>query len=44
VTLISHFNILNREIHEAAQNLVRPNKLFADAVDARQVILACLVI
>ena len=27
-----------REIHEAVQNLVRPNQLFADAVDARQVI------
>lgn len=26
-----------REIHAAAQNLVQPNKGFADAVDARQV-------
>ena len=26
-----------REIHESVQNLVRPNQLFADAVDARQV-------
>lgn len=42
--LISHFEILNREIHEAAQNLGRPNKLFADAVDARQVILMHLLI
>ena len=26
-----------REIHQAVQNLVEPNKWFADAVDARQV-------
>lgn len=26
-----------REIHESVQNLVRPNQLFADAVDVRQV-------
>ncbi|XP_078164246.1 topoisomerase 3alpha isoform X2 [Carex rostrata] len=33
----AHFSaLIEREIHEAAQNLVRPNKLFADAVDARQ--------
>ncbi|XP_020586433.1 DNA topoisomerase 3-alpha [Phalaenopsis equestris] len=40
----SHLNIwrarfsalIDREIHAAVQNLVRPNKLFADAVDARQ--------
>ncbi|KAK9110282.1 hypothetical protein Sjap_018342 [Stephania japonica] len=28
--------LIERDIHEAAQGLVRPNKLFADAVDARQ--------
>ncbi|GMN42283.1 hypothetical protein TIFTF001_011498 [Ficus carica] len=28
--------LIDREIHEAAQNLVQPNKFFADAVDARQ--------
>lgn len=28
--------LIDREIHEAAQNLDRPNQLFADAVDARQ--------
>eukprot|EP00268_Persea_americana_P023588 TRINITY_DN23151_c0_g1_i7.p1 TRINITY_DN23151_c0_g1~~TRINITY_DN23151_c0_g1_i7.p1 ORF type:complete len:566 (+),score=90.61 TRINITY_DN23151_c0_g1_i7:130-1827(+) len=28
--------LIDREIHEAVQNLVRPNQLFADAVDARQ--------
>lgn len=27
----------SREIHEAVQRLVEPNKCFADAVDARQV-------
>ncbi|KAH7665841.1 DNA topoisomerase III protein [Dioscorea alata] len=33
----AHFSALtNREIHEAVQNLVRPNRLFSDAVDARQ--------
>ncbi|XP_028549631.1 DNA topoisomerase 3-alpha isoform X2 [Dendrobium catenatum] len=40
----SHLNIwrarfsalIDREIHASVQNLVRPNKLFADAVDARQ--------
>ncbi|XP_077229660.1 topoisomerase 3alpha isoform X2 [Tasmannia lanceolata] len=40
----SHLNIwrarfsalIDREIHESVQNLVRPNQLFADAVDARQ--------
>lgn len=28
--------LIDRDIHQAAQNLVRPNPLFADAVDARQ--------
>ncbi|XP_058092918.1 DNA topoisomerase 3-alpha isoform X2 [Magnolia sinica] len=28
--------LIDREIHESVQNLVRPNELFADAVDARQ--------
>ncbi|XP_010270299.1 PREDICTED: DNA topoisomerase 3-alpha [Nelumbo nucifera] len=28
--------LIDREIHESVQNLVRPNQLFADAVDARQ--------
>uniref|UniRef100_A0A0E0K969 DNA topoisomerase n=1 Tax=Oryza punctata TaxID=4537 RepID=A0A0E0K969_ORYPU len=28
--------LIDREIHEAVQHLDRPNKLFADAVDARQ--------
>ncbi|KAJ6810794.1 putative DNA topoisomerase 3-alpha isoform X1 [Iris pallida] len=28
--------LIDREIYESVQNLVRPNKLFADAVDARQ--------
>ncbi|KAK9735532.1 hypothetical protein RND81_04G210800 [Saponaria officinalis] len=28
--------LIDRAIHEAVQNLERPNKLFADAVDARQ--------
>ncbi|KAF3440617.1 hypothetical protein FNV43_RR18901 [Rhamnella rubrinervis] len=28
--------LIDREIHQAVQNLVQPNKLFADAVDARQ--------
>ncbi|GLT25089.1 hypothetical protein SLA2020_002420 [Shorea laevis] len=28
--------LIDREIHHAAQNLVEPNQLFADAVDARQ--------
>ncbi|WVZ55592.1 hypothetical protein U9M48_006232 [Paspalum notatum var. saurae] len=28
--------LIDREIHESVQHLVRPNKLFADAVDARQ--------
>ncbi|GMH10402.1 hypothetical protein Nepgr_012243 [Nepenthes gracilis] len=28
--------LTDREIHEAVQNLVRPNQLFADAVDVRQ--------
>ncbi|KAJ3673895.1 hypothetical protein LUZ60_005887 [Juncus effusus] len=33
----AHFSaLIEREIHEAAQNLARPNKLYADAVDARQ--------
>ncbi|KAJ0981608.1 hypothetical protein J5N97_009863 [Dioscorea zingiberensis] len=33
----AHFSALtDREIHEAVQNLVRPNKLFSDAVDVRQ--------
>ncbi|KAK8951975.1 hypothetical protein KSP39_PZI003183 [Platanthera zijinensis] len=40
----SHLNIwrarfsalIDREIHASVQNLVRPNKLFSDAVDARQ--------
>jgi DNA topoisomerase-3 len=31
-----------REIHDAVQHLARPNKLFADAVDARQVIKIAL--
>ncbi|KAG0492526.1 hypothetical protein HPP92_005575 [Vanilla planifolia] len=30
--------LIDREIHGSVQNLVRPNRLFADAVDARQVI------
>ncbi|XP_031504229.1 DNA topoisomerase 3-alpha [Nymphaea colorata] len=35
--LRAHFSaLINREIHEAAQNLDRPNPLFADAVDVRQ--------
>ncbi|GAB2229073.1 hypothetical protein Droror1_Dr00023208 [Drosera rotundifolia] len=28
--------LIDRDIHEAVQNLVRPNQLFADAVDSRQ--------
>ncbi|XP_072978539.1 DNA topoisomerase 3-alpha [Typha angustifolia] len=33
----AHFSaLIEREIHESVQNLARPNKLFADAVDARQ--------
>ncbi|KAL5554891.1 hypothetical protein UlMin_037127 [Ulmus minor] len=33
----AHFSaLIEREIHEAVQNLVQPNKWFADAVDARQ--------
>lgn len=33
----AHFSaLIDREIHHAAQNLGRPNKMFADAVDARQ--------
>ncbi|PKA51264.1 DNA topoisomerase III [Apostasia shenzhenica] len=33
----AHFSaLIDREIHASVQNLVRPNKLFADAVDARQ--------
>ncbi|XP_008807898.2 DNA topoisomerase 3-alpha isoform X1 [Phoenix dactylifera] len=33
----AHFSaLIDREIHEAVQNLGRPNKLFADAVDVRQ--------
>ncbi|OVA03617.1 DNA topoisomerase [Macleaya cordata] len=28
--------LIERDIHESVQNLVRPNQLFADAVDARQ--------
>ncbi|KAL2941854.1 DNA topoisomerase 3-alpha [Bienertia sinuspersici] len=28
--------LIDREIHEAVQNLVRPNRSFSDAVDARQ--------
>ncbi|CAA6667245.1 unnamed protein product [Spirodela intermedia] len=28
--------LIDREIHQSVQNLVRPNKLLADAVDARQ--------
>ncbi|XP_062093553.1 DNA topoisomerase 3-alpha [Humulus lupulus] len=33
----AHFSaLIDRDIHEAAQNLVPPNKFFADAVDARQ--------
>ncbi|PON86226.1 DNA topoisomerase, type IA [Trema orientale] len=33
----AHFSaLIERDIHEAAQNLVQPNKFFADAVDARQ--------
>ncbi|PON32607.1 DNA topoisomerase, type IA [Parasponia andersonii] len=33
----AHFSaLIERDIHEAAQNLVPPNKFFADAVDARQ--------
>lgn len=31
------FTSNDRDIHEAVQNLVEPNKFFADAVDARQV-------
>ncbi|KAK9293223.1 hypothetical protein L1049_021213 [Liquidambar formosana] len=31
--------LIDRDIHEAVQNLGRPNQLFADAVDARQVFL-----
>ncbi|CAN6459254.1 unnamed protein product [Victoria cruziana] len=35
--LRAHFSaLINREIHEAAQNLGTPNPLFADAVDLRQ--------
>jgi len=36
---VCHLEIA-RDIHEAAQNLDRPNQLFADAVDARQVKLS----
>ena len=36
-----HFSWNCREIHESVQHLGRPNKLFADAVDARQVIRVC---
>ncbi|XP_035551186.1 DNA topoisomerase 3-alpha-like isoform X2 [Juglans regia] len=33
----AHFSaLIDREIHEAVQHLVEPNKWFADAVDARQ--------
>ncbi|CAD6202203.1 unnamed protein product [Miscanthus lutarioriparius] len=33
----AHFSaLIDREIHESVQHLGRPNKLFADAVDARQ--------
>ncbi|KAK4567071.1 hypothetical protein RGQ29_003062 [Quercus rubra] len=33
----AHFSaLIDREIHEAVQRLVEPNKCFADAVDARQ--------
>lgn len=35
--LIFFICMIFREIHQAVQNLVEPNKLFADAVDARQV-------
>ena len=41
--ITDYFYIVNgnlefRDIHDAVQNLVQPNKWFADAVDARQVI------
>jgi DNA topoisomerase III len=40
VSSVSDACILNdREIHYSVQNLVQPNKWFADAVDARQVIV-----
>nr|KAJ0228362.1 hypothetical protein LSAT_V11C100032020 [Lactuca sativa] len=29
-------SLIDREIHQAVQNLVRPNQLFSDAVDVRQ--------
>ncbi|KAL2651189.1 hypothetical protein R1flu_019317 [Riccia fluitans] len=33
----AHFSaLIDRDIHHAAQNLGRPNRMFADAVDARQ--------
>ncbi|KAB1210515.1 DNA topoisomerase 3-alpha [Morella rubra] len=33
----AHFSaLIDRDIHEAVQNLVEPNKWFSDAVDARQ--------
>ncbi|CAL9188554.1 DNA topoisomerase 3-alpha-like isoform X2 [Musa acuminata AAA Group] len=33
----AHFSaLIDREIHHSVQNLARPNKLFSDAVDARQ--------
>jgi DNA topoisomerase III len=38
VVLYTFFLQNCREIHEAVQNLGRPNRLFANAVDARQVI------
>lgn len=31
------YTLHSREIHESVQNLVEPNRWFADAVDARQV-------
>lgn len=39
-TICGFFSILLllREIHLSVQNLVRPNQLFSDAVDVRQVI------
>lgn len=39
-TLTSFFlELICRDIHHAAQHLGRPNKMYADAVDARQVLL-----
>uniref|UniRef100_A0A803L4R8 DNA topoisomerase n=1 Tax=Chenopodium quinoa TaxID=63459 RepID=A0A803L4R8_CHEQI len=35
--------LIDRDIHEAVQNLVRPNQSFAEAVDARQVLFSLLL-